>query len=128
MNAEPVTCAEFGELLDHYFDVGPVQRAALDAHSAGCATCRDAFVRATEELSDLPCRAFVELVTDYLERAMSARERARVSRHLELCEGCRSYLAQIRTTIELAATPAEPPDPALRAALVAAFRATRGGS
>ncbi len=129
MSEEQVSCTQFAEQLDHYFDDGMVERAALDAHAAGCASCRAAFVRMTEELADLPCQTFVELVTDYLERAMTADERARMTRHLELCEGCRAYLAQMRTTIELtAAAPAEPPDPALRAAIVAAFRAIRGGS
>ena len=128
MSDRQIDCEAFAALVDHYFDEQLVEREALDAHAAGCATCRAAFGRMTDELSDLPCQVFVELVTDYLERSISAAERARMTRHLELCEGCRTYLDQIRTTIELTgALPPDPPDPALRTALLAAFRAIRGG-
>ena len=129
MGERQVGCDEFAALVDHYFDDGFVERAALDIHAASCPNCRALIARMTADLADLPCQTFVELVTDYLERALSADDRARMTRHLELCEGCRSYLQQIRTTIELtAAAPAEPPDPTLRAALVAAFRAIHRGS
>ena len=129
MSERQIDCEAFAALVDHYFDDQLVERTALDAHAAGCPNCRAAFARMTDDLSDLPCQTFVELVTEYLERSMSAAERARMTRHLELCEGCRTYLDQIRTTIELTgAQPAEPPDPALRAALVAAFRSIRGGT
>ena len=50
---------------------------------------------------DYRCREFVEVVTDYLDGAMSASDRARFERHLEQCDGCDRYLAQIRRTIEL---------------------------
>ena len=50
---------------------------------------------------DLLCVEFVEVVTDYLEGALSARDRARLEAHLTACDGCTRYLAQIRTTIEL---------------------------
>jgi predicted anti-sigma-YlaC factor YlaD len=128
MSERQIDCAAFARLVDHYFDEDLVERDAMDAHVAGCATCRAAFAVVTDALSDLPCQTFVELVTDYLERAMPTVDRTRMTRHLELCEGCREYVAQLRTTIELAAaTPDEPPDPVLRAALVAAYRAVRGG-
>ena len=47
------------------------------------------------------CRRFVEAVTDYLEGAMPARERARFQHHLSRCDGCDHYLAQIRQTVDL---------------------------
>jgi anti-sigma factor RsiW len=50
---------------------------------------------------DMPCRQFVEAVTDYLDDAMPARERARFEYHLTQCDGCEHYLAQIRTTVNL---------------------------
>jgi len=50
----------------------------------------------------LACREFVEVVTDYLEGAMPARERARFEHHLSQCDGCDHYLAQIRCTVNLA--------------------------
>jgi predicted anti-sigma-YlaC factor YlaD len=49
---------------------------------------------------DLPCRELVELVTDYLEGALSAGERARFEEHLRGCSGCRAYLEQMRLTIQ----------------------------
>jgi len=51
---------------------------------------------------DYQCRAFVEAVTDYLEDAMPARERARFEYHMTQCDGCERYLAQIRFTVALA--------------------------
>jgi anti-sigma factor RsiW len=47
---------------------------------------------------DVPCIEFVELVTDYLEGALPARERRAFEHHLTLCDGCTAYLAQIRET------------------------------
>jgi anti-sigma factor RsiW len=47
------------------------------------------------------CRQAVELVTDYLEGALSGRERARFEAHLRDCPHCNEYLRQIRTTIEV---------------------------
>ncbi len=51
--------------------------------------------------AELRCQAFVELVTDYLEDALPAAERARFEAHLSLCPGCRNYLEQMRETIRL---------------------------
>ena len=47
----------------------------------------------------LTCKELVELVTDYLEGSLTARERARFEEHLAMCGGCRNYLAQMRLTI-----------------------------
>jgi len=43
----------------------------------------------------------VELVTDYLEGALSRRDRRRFEHHLAGCEGCTAYLAQMRETLKL---------------------------
>lgn len=48
----------------------------------------------------LACRNAVELVTDYLEGALSARDRERFEAHLADCPYCADYLAQMRVTIE----------------------------
>ena len=40
-------------------------------------------------------------VTAYLEDGLSPEDRARFDAHVEVCPGCRTYLAQIRRTIEL---------------------------
>jgi anti-sigma factor RsiW len=49
----------------------------------------------------LSCREVVELVTEYLEDALPAEERAVVESHLAGCKKCEAYLDQIRTTIRL---------------------------
>jgi anti-sigma factor RsiW len=43
----------------------------------------------------------VELVTDYLEGALSRRDRRRFEAHLRACPNCSAYLEQIRATIKL---------------------------
>jgi anti-sigma factor RsiW len=51
--------------------------------------------------SELACRQMVELITDYLEGALSRSQRRRFESHLEGCEHCTEYLAQMRATIRL---------------------------
>ena len=51
---------------------------------------------------DIVCQQAVELVTDYLEGALSRRDRRRFERHLRACPNCTAYLEQIRATIALA--------------------------
>ncbi len=50
----------------------------------------------------MKCREMVELMTDYLEGALSARDRARFEEHIAGCDGCRAYLEQMRKTMRLA--------------------------
>ncbi len=77
---------------------------------------------------DITCREVVELVTDYIEGALPAPDRARFERHIGACDGCDTYLAQIRETIRMAGTLSEESlTPAARGALVAAFRTWKGG-
>ncbi len=47
------------------------------------------------------CQQAVELVTDYLEGALSRADRRRFEKHLVGCPHCTEYLAQIRATIRL---------------------------
>lgn len=49
----------------------------------------------------LTCQELVELVTDYLEEALSPADRERFETHLSTCRHCTAYLAQMRTTIRL---------------------------
>jgi anti-sigma factor RsiW len=76
-------------------------------------------------LPDLPCIEFVELVTDYLEGALSPSRRALVDHHLEICPGCTTVLAQWREVIALTGRLEEHEvdeiDPVVRQELVAAF-------
>jgi predicted anti-sigma-YlaC factor YlaD len=75
---------------------------------------------------DLACQQAVELVTDYLEGALSRRDRRRFEAHLRGCPNCPAYLEQIRTTIQLAGA-IEPDDltPEARADLIGLYRRWR---
>ena len=81
---------------------------------------------------DLRCVEFVEVVTDYLEGAMSTADRARLERHLRECHGCTRYLEQMRTTITLVGHLTEDDVDALgaeaRDELLAVFREYRAGT
>jgi len=50
---------------------------------------------------ELSCQGLVELVTDYLEGALSEVDRARFNAHLAVCRGCRGYIDQMQQTIQL---------------------------
>ncbi len=52
---------------------------------------------------ELVCREIVELVTEYLGGTLPARDRTRFEQHLATCPPCTAYLAQVRTTLDLAA-------------------------
>jgi predicted anti-sigma-YlaC factor YlaD len=54
--------------------------------------------------ADLSCRKLVEILTDYLEGAVTAQERIRVEQHLVICSGCAAYADQLRTTVRLTGT------------------------
>jgi len=69
------------------------------------------------------CIDFVELVTDFLEGALSEDDEHRFIEHLAECDGCERYLDQFRQTI--AATGELTPDgisPDARQQLLTAFR------
>ena len=51
----------------------------------------------------ISCREVVELVTAYLEGALSAELSERLEIHLRHCTPCTEYVAQLRTTVRLAA-------------------------
>ena len=59
-------------------------------------------LRARSRQPELVCQQVVELVTNYLEDALSAADRKRFERHLAGCPHCTEYLAQMRETIRLA--------------------------
>ena len=44
------------------------------------------------------CREFVELVTEHLEGTLPEHVDRAIAAHLELCEPCRIYLDQMRST------------------------------
>jgi anti-sigma factor RsiW len=80
-------------------------------------------------LSDDPaCNEIVELVTAYLEDALSAADRERFERHLGECEACAVYVEQMRRTIRLTgALRAAPLSPGTRAAFIELLRKWKRG-
>ena len=76
--------------------------------------------------TQISCQEVVEVVTDYLERRMAPDDVAVFEAHLELCDGCRSYLDQMRITIATVGSIKETDVPAgLRDTLLSAFRDRR---
>jgi anti-sigma factor RsiW len=82
-----------------------------------------------EELDDLQCVDFVELITAYLENALPDDLRARIDAHLEICPGCPNALEQLRMVVELTGrlteSDVEDLDPLEREALSSMFRRLR---
>lgn len=78
---------------------------------------------------EVTCREFVELVTDYLERALAEERLCLVEEHLVVCEACEAYLEQIEATA--AALPGtatgESVQPETELVLLAAFREWSAG-
>lgn len=74
------------------------------------------------------CHTLVELLTEYLEGALSDDERARFEAHLAQCEHCQRYLEQIRTTMRLTGILTEDQiEPEAREALRNVYRSWRTG-
>jgi anti-sigma factor RsiW len=74
-------------------------------------------------LAHMSCRELVELVTAYLEHALPLEDRMRFDAHLSECDGCSTYLDQMRTTIALTGTlRVEDVSPAAEQALLQTFR------
>ena len=76
---------------------------------------------------DLQCVEFVEMVTEYLEGAMSVNERLAMERHLAFCAPCVDYIEQMRATIAVTGALSEQdvPDEVIEP-IMAAFRAATG--
>ncbi len=79
--------------------------------------------RAEPDRAELTCQELVELVSDYLEGALSSDDQHRFEAHLEGCDGCRAYLEQMRATILAVrgVTDADL-DPAMRERFMDSFR------
>jgi len=71
----------------------------------------------------LVCADIVKLVTDYLEGRLTPAERRRFESHVAICPPCRSFLDQMRTTVELVgAVREEDVPPEMEEHLLRAFR------
>ncbi len=72
---------------------------------------------------DITCRELVELVTEYDDGALTRADRARFEEHLADCEGCETYVEQLRATVRSAGRlDAGVLEPAARERLLVAFR------
>ena len=49
----------------------------------------------------ITCADAIEVMTDFLDDALSRDDLANFEAHLTLCEGCRVYLDQLRRTITI---------------------------
>ena len=77
----------------------------------------------------ISCQELVELVSDYVERALPAEEAALFEQHLNFCDGCVWYVDQLRTTVEvLGEVREEHLSPEAKDRLMGAFREWRGSS
>ena len=75
---------------------------------------------------ELTCQELVELITSYLDDALTSEEQQRLEHHLTYCHGCRVYLEQMRATLRLVGrlSVENLPDE-MRQGLLAAFRGLR---
>jgi anti-sigma factor RsiW len=84
------------------------------------------WLRFRRPVPGLVCQQVVELVTDYLEDALSPTDRRRFEEHLVGCPHCTEYLAQMRETIRLAGRlTSEDLTPAMRTDLTDLYRRWR---
>jgi anti-sigma factor RsiW len=51
--------------------------------------------------NELTCQQLVEIVTDYFEGTLPPEVQGRFEGHLDRCVPCRTYVAQMRTTMAL---------------------------
>ena len=76
--------------------------------------------------ASLVCRDAVELISDYLDGALDAPDRARLENHLAGCPHCSEYLAQMRRTLDLLGRiEADDLEPEVQDELVALYRRWR---
>lgn len=77
---------------------------------------------------DLTCKELVELVTEYLDGALSQRDTQRFEEHLVLCPGCDAHFDQMRESVRAVGQLREEElDPDLTQGLLDAFRGWREG-
>ena len=75
----------------------------------------------------LNCRQVTEMATDRAEGNLRPLERLRFDRHVERCDGCRTYVRQLNVVPRAVALLPEPDvSPALNAALMAQFDSVTG--
>jgi anti-sigma factor RsiW len=69
------------------------------------------------------CDELVERVTDYMEDALSAEDRARLDDHIRPCYMCRAYVGMVNATLRVVSSlPAERLPDELESTLLARFQ------
>ena len=77
----------------------------------------------------MTCKELVELVTDYLEGRLPDATRQQLEEHLKLCDGCATYIEQMRVTLRALGTIPEATIPLqARQELIATFRELRASA
>ncbi len=72
----------------------------------------------------ISCQQVVEVVTEYLEGALSPTDAELFEQHLNFCEGCRFYVDEMRRTVAAGERLREEDVPAeMMDSLLASFRA-----
>lgn len=86
--------------------------------------------RGEHAFEEVTCREFVGLVTDYWDDAVPEHRLELVEEHLVMCDWCKTYLDQMRATVEAVPATAEREDvpQSTERQLVTAFRRWRDGS
>jgi anti-sigma factor RsiW len=80
-----------------------------------------------ESHDHLSCQEVVELVTGYLDGALTSEEASLFEQHLNFCDGCIWYVDQIRTTVDAAGEVREEDiSPEAKDRLMTAFRDWKG--
>ena len=76
---------------------------------------------------ELSCQELVELVTDYLDKALPPDEAALFEQHINFCDGCIRYVEQIKATAAALGEIREGDiSPEAKDRLLSAFRNWRG--
>lgn len=77
---------------------------------------------------DYTCQDVVALTSDYVEGAMTSEQMTAFELHLNFCDGCSSFVDQVRTTATMAHGMSEEEIPEeLRSKLLSAFRDWKRG-
>ncbi len=87
------------------------------------------FWRRTAPGEEMACRELVAAITTYLDGELDPPQRDSIRRHLAECTGCSRVIDQFQRTIgalgQLSTDDVQSLDPAVRAELIEAFRASR---
>jgi anti-sigma factor RsiW len=81
------------------------------------------------ETTSLSCRQIVDVVTEYVDGALSSADRLAFEQHITICPPCRAYFTQMRTVVRVAGSLSEDDLPEhVRENLREMFRDWRRGS